>query len=178
MPLKRQILTSFFFAITSCSTISRSETIAIFRRSAPEIMTNRESVYLSVGDSAVVEVWAKTQANRTKIAVKQGSKYRFVVPSGQVWTDWFIRSDANGYPHGPLPFLQEAFQATKPLPDKNWFLLVGAIDRPRNATFAIGGKPIEVLMNSSGELILFANDSKWFYWNNFGRIQVIVTRVL
>jgi hypothetical protein len=178
MYVERQVLTGFFLAITSFSAMSQSEAIVIFRRSAPEVMTDRATVYLSVGDSAVVEVWAKSQANHTKIAVKQGSKYRFVVPSGQVWTDWFIRSDANGYPHGPLPFLQEAFQATKPLPDKNWFLLVGAIDRPENATFAIGGKPIEVLMNSSGGLILFANDSKWFYWNNFGRIQVIVTRVL
>jgi hypothetical protein len=142
------------------------------------MMTNREIIHLSAGDSAVVEVWAKSQANHTKIAVKQGATYRFVVPSGQTWTDWFIRTDADGYEHGPLLFLQEAFKGTKPLPDRNWFLLCGNVDRPGNAPFPIGGKPIEVSMNASGELLLFANDSKWFYWNNFGRIQVIVTRVL
>jgi hypothetical protein len=139
-----------------------------------------------VGDSAVVEIWARPRANHTKIFVKKGSKYSFVVPPGQIWTDWFIGTDANGYPHGPLPFIQEAFRSTKPFPDKNWFLLTGAIDRPEHAPFPIGGNPVgtpvgtpvERKMTSNGELILFANDAKSFYWNNFGRIQVIITRVL
>lgn len=168
--------------MASCSDMKQSETIVTFRRSAPEISTNSKTVDLSVGDSAVVEIWAKSPANHTNIVVKEGSKYRFVVPPGQIWTDWFIGTDANGYSRGPLPFIQEAFRSTKPLPNKNWFLLAGAIDRPEHAPFAIGGNPegtpAEMEMKSSGELIFFANDAKSFSWNNFGRIQVIVTRVL
>jgi hypothetical protein len=179
----RCILAGSFLTIASCSAIKQPETIVTFRRAAPEISTYSKTVDLSVGDSAVVEIWAKLRGNHTKIAVKEGSKYSFVVPANQIWTDWFIGTDANGYSHGPLPFVQEAFSSTKPFPNKNWFLLIGAIDRPECAPFYIGGgipvgTPVVKQMKSSGELILFANDAKSFYWNNFGRIQVIVTRVL
>jgi hypothetical protein len=169
-----------------CSPVRQSEAIVIFRQSTPEISPIGQTVTLSLGDSAVVEVWAKSPANHTNIRVQKGSKIRFVVPPGQIWNDWFVGTDANGYHRGPLPFIQEAFRSAKFLPDSNWFLLAGAIDRPENAPFPIGGNPagtpvgtpVEREMPSSGELILFANDAKSFYWNNFGRIQVIVTRVL
>jgi hypothetical protein len=168
-----------------CSPVKEAKAIIIFRQSTPEIPTKAQTVVLSLGDSVVVEVWAKSPANHTNIQVQKGSKYRFVVPPGQIWTDWFVGTDANGYSHGPLPFIQEAFRSRKLLPDSNWFVLTGAIDRPENAPFAIGGNPagtpigtpVQREMTSSGELILFANDAKSFYWNNFGRIQVIVTRV-
>jgi hypothetical protein len=157
--------------------MKQSGTAVLFRRSAPELSSNAKNVALSVGDSAVVEIWARRRANHTQIVVKEGSQYSFVIPSGQIWTDWFIRTDANGYPHGPLPIIQEAFRSTKPLPDDNWFLLAGAINRPDHTPFPIGGNPVEKRMPSNGELILFANDAKLFYWNNFGRIQVIITRL-
>jgi hypothetical protein len=137
--------------------MKQSETVVIFRRSAPELSTNSKNVEFSVGDSAVVEIWARLRANHTKIVVKEESKYSFVVPPSQIWTDWFIGTDANGYPHGPLPFIQESFRSTKPLPDKNWFLLIGAIDRPERAPFCIGGNPpgtaVVRQMKSNGELI-------------------------
>jgi hypothetical protein len=178
----RRILAGSFLTIASCSAMKQSETVVKFRRSAPELSTNSKNVELSVGDSAVVEIWARLRANHTKIVVKEGSKYSFAVPPGQIWTDWFIGTDANGYPRGPLPFIQEAFRSKKPLPGKNWFLLIGAIDRPERAPFCIGGNPAGTAavrqIKSNGELILFANDAKSFYWNNFGRIQVIITRVL
>jgi hypothetical protein len=172
--------------ITSCFSVQQSETIVTFRRSAAQLSTSSKAVDLSVGDSAIVEVWARLRANHTKIRVKRGSKYRFVVPPGQIWTDWFIPTDANGYARGPIPFIQEAFASTKVLPHKNWFLLTGAVGCPEHQPFPIGanpvgmpvGTPVEKEMRSSGELILFANDARSFYWNNFGRIQVIVTRAL
>jgi hypothetical protein len=172
------ILAGFFLTFASCSAMKESEAIVTFRRSAPEIATNSKNIDLSVGDSAVVEIWARLRANHTRIFVKKGSKYSFVVPPGQIWTDWFVRTDARGYPHGPLPLIQEAFRSTKPLPNENWFLLIGAIDRPERAPFCIGGTPVVRQMKSSGELVLLANDAKAFYWNNFGRLQVIITRVL
>jgi hypothetical protein len=172
------ILAGSFLAFAGCSAMKESEAIVTFRRSTPEIAINSKNIELSVGDSAVVEIWARPRANHTGILVKKGSKYSFVVPPGQIWTDWFVRTNAEGYPHGPLSFIQEAFRSTKPLPNKNWFLLIGAIDRPERAPFSIGGTRVVRRMTCSGELVLFANDAKAFYWNNFGRIQVIITRVL
>jgi hypothetical protein len=154
-----------------------SETTILFRKSAPHAVTSTELVKLSVGDSAVVQVWARPHVNHTRIAVMEGTGYHFLVPGGQTWTDWFIRCGANGYPHSALSFIQERFQSTKPLPDKNWFALVGAVDSPQRKPFLIGTGTLVCPMPATGELILFANDARCFYWNNFGRIQVIVTRI-
>jgi hypothetical protein len=109
--------------------------------------------------------------------VTEGTSYRFLVPEGQTWTDWFISCGANGKPHSALSFIQERFRLTKPLPDENWFALVGAVDRPQHKPFLIGTGAFACPMPATGELILFANDARCFYWNNFGRIQVIVTRI-
>lgn len=154
-----------------------SESIVVFRKSEPHAMTGSQLVKLCVGDSPVVEVWARFPANHSKIAVVERASYHFFVPTGQTWTDWFIGCSAKGYSHSAVAFIQERFRSTKPLPDQNWFSLVGAVDNPRCTPFFIGAGPLIRRMLASGELILFANDAQLFYWNNFGRIQVIVTRV-
>ena len=118
----RWILAGSFLTITSCFSVQQSETIVTFRRSVPQLATSSNAIDLSVGDSAIVEVWARLRANHTKIRVKRGSKYRFVVPPGQNWTDWFIRTDANGYAHGPLPFITGSVRFNKGSPGRKLVL--------------------------------------------------------
>ena len=176
----RRILRSALFVTITLAVsqfVEASEMTIVFRKSEPHTLTSTELVKLSVGDSAVVEVWARPRVNHTKIAVVEGTGYRFHVPEGQTWTDWFIRCGANGYSHSALSFMQDRFRSTKPLPDKNWFALVGAIDSPQRKPFLIGTGAFVCPMPGTGELILFANDARCFYWNNFGRIQVVVTRI-
>jgi hypothetical protein len=50
----------------------------------------------------------------------------------------------------PLALIQERFRSSKPLPDRNWFALAGAIDRPEHRPFWIGAGPL-VSCASAGE---------------------------
>ncbi len=164
----------------SSEKIQESQTTVLFRPGLPPTIAQSAPINLRPGDSALVEVWARLRANATRITVTPGMRLRFLVPPGQVWTDFYTHTDASGYPHGPLGLVQERFASTKPLPDKNWFLLTGAFDRPDSFAFPIGISnkgPVSIDMQHSGRLVLFANDARDYYWNNFGRIQVVITRL-
>lgn len=174
---------AFTLVLTGCLSpdkIKESQTTVLFRRDLAPTVVKRGPINLRVGDSALVEVWARLPANATRIAVTPGMRLQFLIPPGQVWTDFYIQTDALGYPHGPLALVQECFAPTKPLPDKNWFALTGAYDHPNCFPFVIGRcgeKPVTVCVEHSGELVLSPNDARSFYWNNFGRIQVVITRL-
>jgi hypothetical protein len=160
--------------------ITESQTTILFRPGLAPTVIKRGLIDLRVGHSALVEVWSRLPANATRIAVTPGMRLQFLVPPGQVWTDFYIQTTASGYAHGPLAFIQERFASTKPLPDKNWFLLTGRINRPNSLPFPIeltDNGPVTVDMQDSGQLVLFANDARDYYWNNFGRIQVVITRL-
>jgi hypothetical protein len=173
------LVQAFFITATFAASqvAEASEGSIVFRKSEPHATTDSELIKLSVGDSAVLEVLAKFPINHTRIALIEGRSYRFVVPRRQIWTDWFISCDADGYSHSALSIIQERFRSTKPLPNQNWFALVGAVDNRYRTPFLIGTGALVCSVPASGELVLFANDAKCFYWNNFGRIQVVVTRV-
>jgi hypothetical protein len=176
----RQAPFIFLLAMAGCTSpakIQDSQTTVIFEQDALPTGVNSPEVTLTPGESAVVEVWARLPANKTRIRVTPGMRLRFLVPPNQTWTDWLIQKGAGGYAHGPLPFIQEPFAPTKPLPGSNWFALVGQVDRPKTTPFLIGEKPVTRTMKAEGELLLFANDARDFYWNNFGRILVVITRV-
>lgn len=132
---------------------------------------------LDVNDSAVVLVRARHPANFTPFQVEQGSDYEFYALPYQSWVDFFIPSSAAGYARGPVAPVQELFRGLKPLPQVNWFALVGAIGRPTNHPFLIGDGRKLVTVAANGRLILFANDAAGFYWNNFGSLAVAITRV-
>lgn len=132
---------------------------------------------LAVGQTAVVNVRAHFNANHTNLKVTSGNFYQFSVPPNQVWNDFYIVSSAKGYQKSVIWFIQDFFRGLKPLPEENWFALAGAIDSPENSPFLIGESTKPISMKASGERILFANDAKGFYWNNFGSLLVAFTRV-
>ena len=149
----------------------------IFPASRPALSAPAAVGMLTVGDSAIIHVKARLSVNRTHLRVNQGTRYQFLVPPCQSWTDFFISINADGYRRGPTWFVQELFRGFKPLPQKNWFALAGAIDRPTKFPFLIGCGTNAIPMDASGELVLFANDAAGFYWNNFGSIIVAITRL-
>lgn len=149
----------------------------IFLASNPVAGRPETTLTLAVGDSAVVQVRAHLPVNQTHLKVMQGTRYQFIVPPCQFWIDFFIRATAAGYRRSPIWFTQELFRGLKPLPTNNWFALVGAIDHPNNCPFLVGEETEPISMQANGMLILFANDAKGFYWNNFGSLLVAITRV-
>lgn len=177
------IYPAFVLALAGClspNKIEESQTTVLFRRNLTPAIAKSGSIYLRPGDSALVEVWARLPANSTRIVVTPGMRLRFLVPPGQLWTDFYIQTDASGYTHGPLAFIQERFASTKPLPNENWFALIGAINRPDTPVFVMRkcDKRRDIVdIHDTGKLILFANDARCFYWNNFGRLEVVITRL-
>lgn len=80
-----------------------------------------------------------------------------VTPRG--WEKWYFK---------PVWFLKRVHSA-------RWYELVGAVGNPFGQTFAIGkGRP--VVIETDGELYLFANDAPCRYKNNYGSLRVRIAR--
>ncbi len=62
------------------------------------------------------------------------------------------------------------------MPSARWFALVAEVAGRPGDPYVFGtSAPFEP--RGDGQLILYANDAPFAYWNNFGSIEVRVTRV-
>lgn len=127
---------------------------------------------------AVIEIKAREPWNKTGVHVRPGERY-LLAASGS-WTDFFIRTDADGYETDDAPrpvraFLRR-FESRRRMPGERWFCLIGAVGRG-GTPFRIGtGREWDVPSQEEGELLCFANDVPSAYWNNFGAVRLIVER--
>jgi hypothetical protein len=62
-------------------------------------------------------------------------------------------------------------------PGPKVFQLVGSIDCAPDQMFVIGKQLSQYTAPKSGTLTCFANDFDFMYWNNWGWIQLEVTRL-
>jgi hypothetical protein len=131
-----------------------------------------DSVRLAPGEKKVVSASARERWNHTGVAVTAGEVYEFAVVAGSVWKDASHEVSASGYELPRLAMFRP-FRRHKEAP---WFELIGGIGESEAATFRIGERNT-VTMNSTGELVLYANDAGFMYWNNSGSIKVNVRRV-
>jgi hypothetical protein len=95
------------------------------------------------------------------------------------WRDLTIKRDANGFTSSEVPILGGVMEKHEPkrrMPHENWFKLIGAVDRDQATAFAIGTSH-ERVAQRSGQLTCYANDEPGFYWNNFGSVELTVTRI-
>jgi len=123
---------------------------------------------LAVGQSLNLNVFAKDYWTPSNLMVNTGEVYQF--SSTGIWLDWFIFCNANGY----SIFYMNLLNGLKRAPNGQWFELAGAVNQSN--PFAIG-KNNTITITNSGSLDLFANDANGFYWNNFGKVNVTITRV-
>jgi hypothetical protein len=110
--------------------------------------------------------------NRSGIALERGRVYDVNVEADQTWKDSYISTDADGYTREAL----RPFEFLRRVPDQNWLKLIGAIGRDENSPIIIGSAMTNFSPSKSGELLCFANDVGWMYWNNRGSLRVTVTR--
>jgi hypothetical protein len=54
--------------------------------------------------------------------------------------------------------------------------LIGALGESERTTFRIG-EHAPVTFHAPGELVLYANDACFMYWNHSGSIDVVVRRI-
>ncbi len=125
---------------------------------------------------ATITIRAREQWNETRIHVEPGERY--VLAATGAWTDFFIRTDANGYetddaPRAVREFLRR-FEPRRRVPGERWFCLIGAVGRD-GRPFQIGtGREWVVPPGEAGELLCFANDVPSAYWNNFGAVRLTI----
>jgi len=125
---------------------------------------------LAVGQSVDVRVRARATWTNTGIQLVAGQEYRFAARGR--WWDAVVRRDADGYSSSLLRFAERWRRA----PQENWFALIGAIDEDE-AHLCLIGTARTLVAPTSGVLTCFANDVRFMSWNNWGRIDLTVTRV-
>lgn len=123
--------------------------------------------------SIVVHVPARSKWTPTGILVQKGDIYRFESLPPNKWYDFFYPAPATGY--GSLSVVQSWSEPKRRVPDANWFVLCGSIERsgPAFNIWSVDRKPLK----ANGQLGLFPNDTPNAYWNNCGELRVRITRV-
>lgn len=121
---------------------------------------------LQPGESRTARIDAGTRNNRTGIELEAGATYDCAATGG--WKDAGIDHDANGK---DVPKLRW-WTVVRRVREAGWFRLIGVVD---GETHLLG---VHAMMtpSKSGELVCYANDVWFMYWNNKGSIELRVTR--
>lgn len=133
---------------------------------------------INIGDSFNICVDARSFRNYAKLFVNQNETYRFeLINFEKPWRDFICSSPLFGFRKSWM------YWFVKPrISYGNYFALSGGVGNNDDYLFIIfsnasdveSGK--EITMPADGELFLFANDAKYFYFNNHGRVNIKITR--
>ncbi|WP_010181442.1 hypothetical protein [Aquimarina agarilytica] len=141
---------------------------------------------IHIQSEEIISVAAKhVLGGHAPIIVATNEYYNFEVLPDQYWTDFFKKTTANGFNY----FLKKYLRVKS----AKYFTLCATINTPTeykkaitkkrrkivddpHHTFSIGQSKTNYHVTKPGYLSLFANDNRWFYWNNKGSIQVKITR--
>lgn len=110
--------------------------------------------------------------NYSGLLIKPDELYRIKAKENQYWTDFFVRSDTEGFASFRSYMKRaEKFRRHRP---SNWMALIGCINHKYD--FLIG-KEIEYRPIGEGELIFYANGSIDWYWTHWGKIEITIERL-
>jgi hypothetical protein len=121
---------------------------------------------LQPGESRMARIDAGTRNNRTGIELEAGVTYDCVATGS--WKDASIVHDANGK---DVPKLRW-WIVLRRVRNADWFRLIGVVDGENHLL----GTHATITPSKSGELVCYANDVWFMYWNNTGSIELTVTR--
>ncbi|WP_446809010.1 hypothetical protein ACH50O_17380 [Methylomonas sp. 2BW1-5-20] len=126
---------------------------------------------MNVGEQNTFPVYARQFWNDSGIDLVKDASYLFNAQG--TWLDLIIPCGPDGY---TSLLYQKDLENLLRLPNKNWFMLCGALDQGEHSLFGIGSSYL-YKANNNGRLFCFANDMPGWYWNNFMSIQVSIKRV-
>lgn len=135
--------------------------------------------HLKVGDKAYVLVRAEVMWNVSDIFVNPGERYRFRTSNLWYWYDAGVASTPDGQIDTPWA-LRLIPNAAKRCNDAEWYALVGSVGKKTRNQFIVGsggedGK--DVTMPANGEMLFFANDTRFSYSNNHGQLRLVIERI-
>ncbi len=131
---------------------------------------------LAVNTACTTIIKAAESENMIGLAIDAGEEYMITVPRIQSGMQtWYDASRCNTPPCGEKgSFLMNLFAVLKKAKKSLWFSLIAEIKGEN--------KPYDLCLDKNitatkkGELILYANDARGFYWNNSGEVLVEVYR--
>ena len=127
---------------------------------------------IEVNQPQTVTIKASEYWNKTNIYLEEKFNYLLEVQGEQFWYDCQNKSDADGYTEPSLHY----FEFLRRSRNNKWFALMGNINRSNDSTFLIG-KKTKYTPTVNGELLCYANDVCFMYWNNTGQVLLTVTRL-
>lgn len=133
---------------------------------------------LEINQCKTILVKSKEVYSMDYLLVRINEVYEFKVGEGEKWTDWFIKTDANGFSNWLLR------DKNKRVPESKCFKLCGTIGKDEENHFSIGAKK-KWVSTVNDKLYFFANDSKKlnkkgefrYYKNNKGQIRLRICRI-
>ncbi len=150
--VQRTAITHSASALTSCGKISGNK--------------------LDIGSSCTTIVKATESENIVGLKIVAGEEYTITSAEKQTWHD---ASRSNMPPCGePGSFMMNLFAILKKARKSLWFSLIAEI-KDEKKPYDLCEAP-NFLASGNGELILYANDAKGFYYNNSGEIIVEIRR--
>ena len=120
-----------------------------------------------------VKIRSAEKFNHTGVLLEPLAEYRFEVIGHHNWKDWFKKTDADGYD----PCYLKPVWWLKRSRNQPWFKLMGAVGRDAREQFAIGKLNEHFQPTREGELLCYANDAPFMYWNNCGSLTLRITRI-
>ncbi len=140
----------------------------------PPLCTQLKDASLDEGEACLTIVAADEPENGAGLNVKAGEAYSVLVPEQQEWRDASIRHVA---PCGkPGEGVMVLFSPWKKVRDSQWFSLIAEIKGGGESALYDICKGKEIKAAKSGRLAFYANDAWGMYWNNYGQIEVVVSR--
>ena len=168
----------FCFFVSSCALLSKQDSCK--QEPLCELTPDQppEPVELKIGEFTEVTVCACRPWNESGIQVLKGQQYSFKAEVVSDWIDGGVPADPyEGWQGGFYRFIGYLGSYLKRSEKADWYALVGSIDKNDEHTFAVVDISSDVLtMNRSGNLYFYANDKKGRYFNNKGKVALLVKR--
>lgn len=121
---------------------------------------------MSPGETRTVTIDAATLDNHTGVLLEPGITYQLSAKG--TWRDASIECGPDGHDAARLRF----FRGMRRAPDENWFALIG---HAAGQTFPIR-TAATITPTKAGELLCYANDVRFMYWNNEGAVTLTIVR--
>lgn len=131
---------------------------------------------MEIGEKAYVLVRAEVMWNSSDILVRKGQRYDFRARNEWYWYDDDVASSADGQINVPR-LLRLIPNALKRCNDARWYALVGSVGKKTHNQFIVGSGANNLEMPAGGELLFFANDTRFSYSNNHGQLRLDIERI-
>lgn len=137
---------------------------------------------LEINESITITVDSEKLFNHTGILVEKSESYIITTAPDDTWTDGSITCDANGWHTDDVTLGWKEIpikiaRKMRRVKDADWFTLCASVGRVDETAKAVGSAG-QYDVTKDGELTFFANDLKSKIDNNFGSIDVTITRAV